>query len=87
MTAANWAIAIITGLIGCWCIIANWAGIIRWVVAKINYSQIMFVGGILLCICLYNTPLNEYRYIGLLIDPGVWIGFYSLPALIKELIK
>lgn len=87
MTLVNWTIAIVSGVIGGFFSVANWFGLIRYIATGINYSQFMFVGGILLCICLYNTPLSEYWYIALLIDPGVWIGIYSLPSLIKQLLK
>ena len=87
MTIINWMIAIITGFIGCLCVCANWFGIIRWFICQKSYSQIMFVGGILLCICLWNTLWNRFWYFGLLIDPGVWIGIYSLPALFKGIKK
>lgn len=87
MTIVNWIIATITGLIGILCVCANWFGLIRWLICKKNYSQIMFIGGILLCVSLYNTPLNHHCYFGLLVDPGVWIGIYSLPSLFKGIRK
>lgn len=86
MTLVNWILAIPTGLLGGLCILANWGGLIRWCVKRINYSQIMFVGGILLSVCLYQTPIRHW-YIGFLIDPGVWIGAASLPFLIKQMLK
>lgn len=83
----NWIIAIVAGLAGLFCAAANWFGLIRRIAKKINYSQIMFIGGILLCVCIYNTPLCKLWYIGLLVDPGVWIGLYSLPSLLKQMFK
>lgn len=47
----------------------------------------MFAGGILLCICLYNTPLNRFWFLGLITDPGVWIELYSLPSLFRGIRK
>lgn len=85
MTIVNWMIAIITGFIGCLCVCTNWFGFAGWLLYKKRYSQIMFVGGILICICLCNTQLDHFWYFGLLVDPGVWIGVYSLPALFKEI--
>ena len=86
MTLVNWLVAIPAGLFGSLFVLANWGGLIRWYVKKIPYSQIMFVGGILLSVCLCQTPFRHW-YIGLLIDPGVWIGLLSLPALIKQIAK
>ncbi len=86
MSSVNWIVAILTGLFGGWIVFANWYGLIRWLVTKKSHSAIPFVGGILLAVCLYNTPIRRLWYIGLLIDPGfsililslVWYGFCSL---------
>ena len=84
ISTINYAIAIITGLISIMCIIPNWLGLINWIINKKNYSQIMFIGGMLLCICISNTPLKNFWWLGLILDPGIWIGIYSLPSLIKQ---
>lgn len=85
MSAINYVIAIITGLVSIMCIIPNWIGLINWIINKKNYSQIMFIGGILLCICIANTPIKNFWWLGLILDPGVLIGIYGLPSLIKQI--
>ncbi len=86
MSLTNWIIAVLTGLMGLWIVFANWGGLIRWIITKKSFSFQPFIGGILLAICMYNTPVSQFWYIALVIDPGclflslacIWFHFRRL---------
>lgn len=77
MSLTNWIIAVLTGLMGGWIVFANWGGLIRWIVTKKSYSSVPFIGGILLAICLYNTPISRFWYIGLLVDTNYTLLIFA----------
>ncbi|MBR6617087.1 MAG: hypothetical protein IKL00_04335 [Oscillospiraceae bacterium] len=86
MTILNWIIAITAGICGLWITGANWLVLIRWCRTKCTASTIPFVGGALLAISLFNTPLKYFCWVGLLIDYGFWTGIFGLPYLIKQML-
>lgn len=86
MTILNWIIAIVTGICGLWIAVGNWYILIRWYRTKQTASTVPLIGGILLAICIYNTPLEFFWWVGLLVDYGFWTGIFSLPYLIKQMI-
>ncbi len=86
MTTVNWIVAVISGICGLWITIGNWYILIRWFMTKQTASTVPFIGGILLAVSIFNTPLKFWWWIGMLIDYGFWTGILGLPNLIKQMI-
>lgn len=87
MTIHNWVVILIAAVFGLPCLVSNWGGVFRYFIKKKPNSNIPFIGGISLAICISQTPLRAWWWCGLLLDVGFISGVLGLAHLLLNVVK